>query len=102
MKNNIDIILKGSVFKMVCKLSLPNFLGVSSMPIIIFMDAFFISKLGNIELASLALVFPFLICNANDVSWGYRGLQLHQYQDIWVKAISPRPIQLHGMQSLSQ
>jgi len=60
MKNNIDIILKGSVFKMVCKLSLPNFLGVSSMPIIIFMDAFFISKLGNIELASLALVFPFL------------------------------------------
>ena len=45
---------------MVCKLSLPNFLGVSSMPIMIFMDAFFISKLGNIELASLALVFPFL------------------------------------------
>ena len=59
-EKNIDIILKGSVFKMVCKLSLPNFLGVSSMPIIIFMDAFFISKLGNIELASLALVFPFL------------------------------------------
>ena len=102
MKNNIDIILKGSVFKMVCKLSLPNFLGVSSMPIIIFMDAFFISKLGNIELASLALVFPFLTVMQMMSAGAIGGLQLHQYRDIWVKVISPGLIQLHGMQSLLQ
>ena len=60
MKNNLDMILHGSIFKMVCNLSLPNFVGVSSMPLLIIADAYFISQLGNIPLASLALVFPFI------------------------------------------
>ena len=60
MKNNLDMILNGSIFKMVCKLSLPNFIGVSSMPLVIIADAYFISQLGKIPLASLALVFPFI------------------------------------------
>ena len=60
MKNNLDMILHGSIFKMVCNLSLPNFIGVSSMPLVIIADAYFISQLGNIPLASLALVFPFI------------------------------------------
>ena len=45
---------------MLTKLSLPNFLGVSSMPLVIIADVYFISQLGNISLASLALVFPFI------------------------------------------
>ena len=60
MKNNIAIILNGSVLKMLTKLSLPNFIGVSSMPLVIIADVYFISQLGNISLASLALVFPFI------------------------------------------
>ena len=60
MKNNIAIILDGSVLKMLTKLSLPNFIGVSSMPLVIIADVYFISQLGNISLASLALVFPFI------------------------------------------
>ncbi|MDC0227166.1 MATE family efflux transporter [Alphaproteobacteria bacterium] len=60
MKNNVDMILHGSIFKMVCNLSFPNFIGVSSMPLVIIADAYFISQLGNIPLASLALVFPFI------------------------------------------
>lgn len=60
MTSNIAMILDGSVLKMLTKLSLPNFLGVSSMPLVIIADVYFISQLGNISLASLALVFPFI------------------------------------------
>ena len=66
MKNNIDIILKGSVLKMVCKLSLPNFLGVSSMPIIIFMKIIIgieetPKKLGKDSLQTIFKTEPFNI-----------------------------------------
>ena len=40
MKNNIAIILNGSVLKMLTKLSLPNFIGVSSMPLVIIADVY--------------------------------------------------------------
>ena len=60
MTSNIAMILDGSVLKMLTKLSLPNSLGVSSMPLVIIADVYFISQLGNISLASLALVFPFI------------------------------------------
>lgn len=59
MNERLNVMLNGPVFKMVCKLSFPNFIGVSSMTLVIFADAFFIGKLGIVPLASLALVFPF-------------------------------------------
>jgi len=60
MKNNLDMILNGSVLKMIYKLSLPNSVTGISMVLIVISDAYFISQLGNIPLASLALVFPFI------------------------------------------
>ena len=60
MKNNLDMILNGPVLKMICKLSLPNSITGISMVLIIITDAYFVSQLGNVPLASLALVFPFL------------------------------------------
>ena len=42
MTSNIAMILDGSVLKMLTKLSLPNFLGVSSMPLVIIADVYFI------------------------------------------------------------
>ena len=60
MKNNLDLILNGPVLKMICKLSLPNSITGISMVLIVISDAYFVSKLGNVSLASLALVFPFI------------------------------------------
>ncbi len=60
MKNNLDMILNGSVLKMIYKLSLPNSITGISMVLIVISDAYFISQLGNVPLASLALVFPFI------------------------------------------
>ena len=60
MKNNIDLILNGPILKMICKLSLPNSITGISMVLIVISDAYFVSKLGNVSLASLALVFPFI------------------------------------------
>ena len=59
MSERLNVMLKGPIFKMVCKLSFPNFVGVSSMTLVIFADAFFIGQLGIVHLASLAIVFPF-------------------------------------------
>ena len=60
MKNNLDMILNGPVLKMIYKLSLPNSITGISMVLIVITDAYFVSQLGNVPLASLALVFPFL------------------------------------------
>ena len=60
MKNNLDLILNGPILKMICKLSLPNSITGISMVLIVISDAYFVSKLGNASLASLALVFPFI------------------------------------------
>ena len=59
MNKRLKVMLKGPILKMVCKLSFPNFVGVSSMTLVIFADAFFIGQLGIVHLASLAIVFPF-------------------------------------------
>ena len=60
MKNNLDMILNGPVLTMIYKLSLPNSITGISMVLIVITDAYFVSQLGNVPLASLALVFPFL------------------------------------------
>ena len=42
MNERLKVMLKGPILKMVCKLSFPNFIGVSSMTLVIFADAFFV------------------------------------------------------------
>ena len=59
MNERLSVMLNGPILKMVCNLSFPNFIGVASMTLVIFADAFFIGQLGVVSLASLALVFPF-------------------------------------------
>ena len=54
MKNNLDMILNGPVLTMIYKLSLPNSITGISMVLIVITDAYFVSQLGNVTLASLA------------------------------------------------
>ena len=54
-----EFLLTSSISNILWKLATPNVVGVSVMTMVTFLDAWFVSHLGNQALASLALVFPF-------------------------------------------
>ncbi|MBA31293.1 MAG: hypothetical protein CL748_02020 [Chloroflexi bacterium] len=57
---NINLILKGSVPFTLYKLALPNVFAVFMYSVVTFSEAWYIGQISIDELASLALVFPFV------------------------------------------
>ena len=55
----LQIFLNSPILKMLLRLALPNMVAIITMTAIIIADASYIGRLGTVELASLALVFPF-------------------------------------------
>ena len=55
----LQIFLNSPILKMLLRLALPNMVAIITMTAIIIADASYIGRLGTVQLASLALVFPF-------------------------------------------
>ena len=55
-----ELLLTAPVPTVLWKLATPNVAGVAMMTAVAFFDVWFVGRLGNQALASLALVFPFL------------------------------------------
>ena len=60
MKNKSDLILSGQVSSALISLVLPMIFGMLSLFIINLVDAYYIGKLGVIELAAISFSFPVL------------------------------------------
>lgn len=57
----VDLIKNGPIGKVLWRLSLPNVISNVLLTLVTVADAWFVSRLGTVALASLAIVFPFQV-----------------------------------------
>ena len=55
----MQLILQGSIPKMLGRLAVPNVAAVAATTAVTFADVYFVGQIGTTALASLAIVFPF-------------------------------------------